>query len=73
MSKPFDYSEFMRALTNATFDTPHMQQAQTVFLAMPEEAQRGVIKTCSHLSGIRGIGSVTAFEVFVAVARIPDR
>ena len=30
---------------------------------MQEQDQRDVVKTCLHLSGIPGMGSVTSFEV----------
>ena len=65
---PFSYAEFTKAIAKAKFITPRLQRAQAVFCAMQEQDQRDVVKTCLHLSGIPGMGSVTAFEVFVAVA-----
>lgn len=68
--KPFDYSEFTRAIGNAKFDKPLLQQAQTVFLAFSEPEQRAVVSACSGLSGLRNCGAVTAFEIMVAVVQV---
>ena len=68
----FSYAEFTKAIAKAKFTTPRLQRAQAVFGALPEQSQRDVIKTCLHLSGIPGMGSVTSFEVFVAVAHVAE-
>ena len=68
----FSYAEFTKAIAKAKFTTPRLQRAQAVFGALPEQDQRDVIKTCSHLSGIPGMGSVTSFEVLVAVAHVVE-
>ena len=68
----FSYAEFTKAIAKAKFTTPRLQRAQAVFGALPEQSQRDVIKTCLHLSGIPGMGSVTSFEVLVAVAHVAE-
>jgi len=68
----FSYAEFTKAIAKAKFTTPRLQRAQAVFGALPEQSQRDVIKTCLHLSGIPGMGSVTSFEVLVAVAHVVE-
>ena len=68
----FSYAEFTRPLPRRNSTTPRLQRAQAVFGALPEQSQRDVIKTCLHLSGIPGMGSVTSFEVLVAVAHVVE-
>ena len=68
----FSYAEFTKAIARAKFTTPRLQRAQAVFCAMQEQDQRDVIKTCSHIARIPGMGSVTSFEVFVAVAHVAE-
>ena len=69
---PFSYAEFTKAIAKAKFITPRLQRAQAVFCAMQEQDQSDVIKTCSHIARIPGMGSVTSFEVFVAVAHVAE-
>lgn len=67
--KEFTTNVFTATIRDATFDTPLLRRAQTVFLAMPEREQAAVTRACSGLRDISGVGMVTAFEVMVAVAQ----
>lgn len=67
--REFKPSEFTAAIRNTEFDTPLLRAAQAVYLALPADEQRRIVRACSGLGNIPGTGHVTAFEIMVTVAQ----
>jgi hypothetical protein len=67
--KEYTPGHFVAAIRDVRFETPRMQHAQTVFLAMSPREQAAVTRACSGLRNISGVGMVTAFEIMVATVQ----
>lgn len=68
--RDYTHTEFTAAIQRTQFETPRLQQARTVYLALPAETQRAVVKACSGLANMAGAGPVTAFEIMVATMNV---
>lgn len=82
MPRATTHEAILAEIDRASFETyepqvsERMRTARTVLLAMPEGAQRHYTGMMSVLMGNvkgRGFGSVTAFEVLVALGHLLER